>query len=520
MVTPESVPAVQRFRRSLDRAVIRGAAVRVAAIVGCWCTSAAVLWCAVVAVRQGLAADFLVAEPIATIIGIATLAGLATAAIFRDAVFRGQWPTRLAVALETERLDPGLGERLSRAVAFLDEQVGRGRESPVEASLASGLRCLAIEQAAAALPRRLAVPGDPADIKWIGAGSLAAAIALVTAFVVPATWGGANREGDAAGAAVAVPGAGATAVADGAGMPDVARAAIVRRLRAAATVERRVAAVAATLFAEAPGVTRESLPRTSQARLDRLAAIQSEVCDAVRAVRLDVRGLAASPAAVASACLQQLDAFVVAGGETIGGHVVANRLGLVSDRAAAAADALVEAAAALAADTGAANREEPIPDDPWLARAALGLDELSGPGAEAARASSRQADAVAVTDQPAALPAAPPASSSAASLGRDPGGSIDRGAAATTSPSQGSTDQIAASAIDDRPDRPAAAPAAARPTDRGWRPPAPRAPESSAASTLMHEDAPAAYRQAVAEYYRLLRPLPASPGTATEPPQR
>jgi hypothetical protein len=521
MVTPDVSPAVQRFRRSLDRAVIRGSAVRMAAIVGCWCTSAAVLWCAVLAVRQGLAADFLVTAPMATMIGIATLAGLVTAAIFRDAVFRGQWPNRLAVALETERRDASLRERLSRAVAFLDEPLVGSAEGSADAGLSSGLRCLAIEQAAAALPKRLAVPGEPADIKWIGAGGLAAAAALLTALVMPTSRGGAKQEEDTAGTAVTMPAAGAAAGAGNAARP-AARAALVRRLRAAAAVERRVAAVAATLFAESPGAMRASLPRASQARLEQLAAIQAEVCGTVRSVRQEIRSLTGTPAECHAACLEQLDAFGIAGGETIGGHVIANRLGLAGDRAAAAADSLAAAAAALAADTGAAEVEGPILDDPRLARATLGLDELAAAGAQAAddaapissgRASSAAATETATGPARGTAPATP---STVTGQGDEPGGSMARGDAATASPRQGSTGEVATQSADDQPRGPVARPSAAPLADRGWRPPAPQIPASSATSTWIPEDAPAAYRQAVAEYYRLLRPLPAKAAAATE----
>jgi hypothetical protein len=437
-----------------------------------------------------------------------------------------RWPTRLAVALETERRDPRLGERLSRAVAFLDGQVEEGPRLSADAALASGLRRLAIEQAAAALPGRLAVPGEPADIRWIGAGGLAGATALITALVVPASWGGAKHAGAKAGAALTAPAADAAGGADSAAMPDAARAALVRRLRAAAAVERRVAAVAAALFAEAPGASRESLPRESQARLDRLAAIQAEVCDVTRAFRPEIRGLAATPAAVTAACLEQLDAFTAAGGATIGEAVAANRLWSAGDRALDAAAALATAATALAGDSGAMEPEGSVPGDSRLARAALVLDELAAAGDQAADAaassSSLEASAVAAAADAERAPATP--AHGAAGDARDRGGSMARGDAATASPRQATTGQAAEGVVAGRPDGPVAVPSVARQTDRGWRPPVPRPPEPSAAPALIPEDAPPAYRQAVAEYYRLLRPLPAPAGevmeSRREPPPR
>lgn len=527
MATHDSSPAVELFRRSLDRAVIRGCAVRLAGIVGCWAACAAVLWWAVVAVGQGLGggADLMAAAPVATRAGIAVFAGVVTAVIFRDAVFNGRWPTRLAVALETERCDASLGERVSRAVAFLDETddtTEDGRESSADAALARGLRRLAIEQAVAALPGRLAVPGRPSDIAWIGAGVLAGAATLIMALVVPAPRRGATPAGDAAGAEAAGPAAGTAGGQNDAAPADTARLAIVQRLRAAAAIERRVAAVTAALFAEAPGASRDALSRESQARLDRLAAIQAEVCDAVRSIRPEVRGLtatsAATSAALTAACLAQLDGFVTAGGEAIGGHVTANRLGLAGDRAAAAADAIAAAAAVLAGDTGAATREEPIRDDPRLARAAFVLDEIVAVGAlaaeDAARSPSLGATTVAAAPDQERAPTTP--SGAAAGPVRETVGSPARGDAATTSPSQAAAGQAAEGAAAGRPDGLVAGPSGARPADRGWRPPAPHPLESSSTPTAIPEDAPAAYRQAVAEYYRLLRPLPAPGGAAKE----
>jgi len=520
--TRDSSPAVEMFRRSLDRAVIRGCAVRLAGIVGCWAACAAVLWWAVVAVGQGLAgADLMAAAPVATRAAIALVAGLVTAVIFRDAVLDGRWPTRLEVAVETERQKASLGERLSRAVAFLDETddtTDDGRESSADAALARGLRRLAIEQAVAALPGRLAVPCRPADITWIGAGVLAGAAALIMALVVPAPWGGAKPAQHAAEAVVAGPAAGTAGGPNDAAAADTARLAIVQRLRAAAAIERRVAAVTAALFAEAPGASRDTLPRESQARLDRLAAIQAEVCDTVRSIRPEVRGLAATSAVLAPACLEQLDGFVAAGGDRVGGHVTANRLGLAGDRAAAAADAIAAAAAALAGDTGAAAREEPIRDDPRLARAALVLDEIVAAGVPAAEDAARSPSPGATTVAAAPDLDGGPTTPAGAAAGpvRETGGSPARGDGATTSPSQAAAGQATDGAAASRPDKLVAGPSAARPTDRGWRPPAPQPLESSSTPTPIPEDAPAAYRQAVAEYYRLLRPLPVPGGAATE----
>lgn len=528
MVAYDPSPDVDLFRRSLDGAVNRGRGLRLAGVVGCWVTCVVGLGCVAGAVRQGLGAGVTVwmATPLVTVIGIAALAGMVTAVIFRRAFMKGRWPTRLVVALETERRDPRLGERLSRAVAFLDGSVEDGDRLSADAALARGLRRLAIDQAAAALPGRLAVPDEAADVTWIGVGGLAWSAALIAALVVPAAWDGAQRGGEKPPAAVTAPAADAAAAADSAALPEAARAALGRRLRAAAAVERRVAAVSAVLFADAPGLSRESLPRESQARLDRLAAVQAAVCDVATAVRPEIRGLAATPAAVAAACLEHVDAFIAAGGATIGDAVAANRLGSAGDRAREAAAALAAAAAVLAGDSNATEPERAVPDDVPLARAMRLLDELAATGAQATDPavsfSSRGATAPAAAVGADAAPA--PSAGGAAGELRERGGSTARGEAATTAPHQAAADSSAEAADGDRPGGPSAAPTTVRQAGRGWRPPVPRLPEPQGGPAFIPEDAPPGYRQAVAEYYRLLRPLPAPAGTVTksrrEPPPR
>lgn len=509
MTDRDASPATEALRRSLDRAVIRGRALRLAAIVGCWATCAGVIWCVDVALQQafGGRSEF-AAAPWAMPAGIATAAALVTAVIFRAAVFAGRWPTRLAVAIETERRDHRLGERISRAVGFLDEPVADRREPAADAALADGLRQLAIEQARGTLPGRLAVPGATDDLKWIAAGLFAAAAVAVTAVVVPLPRGGTPHEE----AAVPTPQpANNTGDTDDVTSPKATQAAVVRRLRAVAKMERRVADVATMLFAESPGASRESLPRETQSRLDRLASIQSEVCTAVRAVREEIRGLAGAPAARVAACLGELDAFVRVGGESLGEHIAANRLGLGGDRAASAADALAAAAHAWGADASVVAADARVGDDLRLVRLTMVLDELAVAPGESKPDAVNGSDGRAAAEEPAGTPAA--AARAAVGDIDATGRTAAPGGALTTSPAQ----TAAGSAAADLSTAASAGRTGAGAADRGWRPPAGKQAECPPVATGVPEDAPAAYRQAVAEYYRLLRKPSTESAGGTDP---
>jgi hypothetical protein len=512
MTFPETSPGSEVFRRSLDRAVARGRALRLAAILGCWCTCAGVIWGAAVVTRWvlGLGGELGGPEPWPLRAGVAVSAALVTAGLFRAAVCAGRWPTRLAVALETERRDPRLGERLSRAVGFLEEPIAKSDAPTAEAALTGGLRRLAIEQAREALPGRPAVPGAAADLKWIAAGIVAVVAVTITTVAGPARRGGARpaRESDRT-AVHGRPTEGGMR-GDGAVATDAARAAVVRRLDAEAAVERRVADVAAAVFAEAPGARRESLSRETQGRLDRLAAIQAEVCAAVRAARTEIESLAATPAARIEACLRELDAFASVGGEAIGADIAANRLGLAGDRAASAAAAIAAAATALAASGPDREVDGWAADDLRMARATMALDELAvsvgHPLADTASDAGRRA----TTGEPTAT---------ATSVSGGPGGQAETAGSATgpgetrtTSPGQPTEP-----APDARSTVTIDAPSPSRPVGRGWRPPALGAADSKPSDAVVREDAPAAYRPAVAEYYRLLRPQPARDTGSTDP---
>ena len=96
---------------------------------------------------------------------------------------------RMGVALATEASRPLLGERLSRAVEFLDA-ADRGDDP-----LAESLRRLAVADAAAALDEmgRLAVPGAAERLRWIGGGLAVTAAVAVSAWTGPPAWRAAIR---------------------------------------------------------------------------------------------------------------------------------------------------------------------------------------------------------------------------------------------------------------------------------------------------------------------------------------
>ena len=202
-----------------------------------------------VAIAAGAAAELLtprLAGPwrwIAATLGGLSLGGLSLgvlslgAALAGGAAARGRWRSRrpraavarldrLGVALATERRHPWLGERISRAVGFLDDPADRGDTAPLgdgparrdrlrateradhppqgDDPLTRGLRRLAIAQAAEGLDAvpRLAVPGAEARRRWIGAGFVTAAAVAASAWAGPPAWRAAIR-GSVFGAAVA-----------------------------------------------------------------------------------------------------------------------------------------------------------------------------------------------------------------------------------------------------------------------------------------------------------------------------
>jgi hypothetical protein len=304
------------LRHRLDRAVVVAKAAR---LLG-WLGRVAVV---AVAALLGAAAVGTLIAPAGMLSGrwpvVAVVVAGAVAAWWRWA---GQAPTRLDVARASEASHAELGERISRAVAFLDVPTDVTQEPP----LTRGLRELAIEDAARAgeVIRRLPVPGLRLHAAWAAAGSVAVIAWLTFTGMMP--------HDSSAGRLGEVPSLDAPVVA-----PEVDHSQAAARLAAVAAVESRLAEILALRFAAAPGQTVDSLPGEQQRDLVRLAEIHAESQRAVHRIRSE---LATKDTPAAQAAVQQLGPFDDASGDTIGRIITVNRLASAAAGARQCADTL------------------------------------------------------------------------------------------------------------------------------------------------------------------------------------
>jgi hypothetical protein len=211
MAAPAS-PIVERFRGRIDAAV---AAARAAAVAGLVGRLACVAASAVVAVA---ALDLALRRPGFWAGGSVVAAVVAVAAWRLLAGFGRRFADRLRIARAFETAHPELGERVSRAVEFLDDlpdgSAARGSDRTVQATpteprrdgshrpavpemspVTRGLRSLALEQAAAAVDGlgRPPMPGLRAELLWCVTGLAAVAAVWAAAVARPQSWGIAVR---------------------------------------------------------------------------------------------------------------------------------------------------------------------------------------------------------------------------------------------------------------------------------------------------------------------------------------
>lgn len=232
----------------------------------------------------------------------------------------GQAPSRLDVARASEASHAELGERISRAVPFLDVPTDVAQEPP----LTHGLRELAIEDAARAgeVIRRLPVPGLRLHAAWAVAGS----VALITWLAVART----VLHDSSAGRPLQVRSLDAPVVA-----PEVDHSHAAARLAAVAAVESRLAEILALRFAAAPGQTVDSLTDGQVQDLGKLAEVHEESLRIVHRIRAE---LAAEDTPEAQAAVEQLASLDDASGDRIGRVIVANRLASAATGARLCAD--------------------------------------------------------------------------------------------------------------------------------------------------------------------------------------
>lgn len=268
--------ASARLARPLDRAVVIARAGRLLDLVGRLVCAAILAILAVLLTRAvGLGLPF-PAGPIA----VATAIGIAGWQASR----RWKWPDRLATAMAIERAHPRIGEKISRAVAFINASC----EKPVSQMDLPGVSLMteALDEATAALEGvaidrsgRHPLRGPLIPLEWPTAG-LASAVAfsiamlvapgrlvqpLADAFLPPRTVQEISR----------VP------PVEPASRFPIGAVAAASRLAGAAATEERLAAALLARFARSPGVARDELSRGEQDWLDEIASLQAVIAEDV-----------------------------------------------------------------------------------------------------------------------------------------------------------------------------------------------------------------------------------------------
>lgn len=453
--------SVAMLRRRLDQAVAAAWAVR---LVG-WLGRVAVIDLAIAIVVALVASAS--GGAVVPMIRAAILLATPPAALVTWWMWSGDRPTRLAVAQAAEAANPILGERLSRAVEWLDA----ADEAAPPSRLSIGLRQLALENAVAAGIDRLPMPGLGVHGPWILAGGIACAVLLA-----------APREPRS-------PIAGRPAAESPAAvMPEIVDAG--ERLARAAAIETRLADILLESFAAAPGVIASALADGLQKNLAALAAVQRDTLDGVALVR---ERLAAgdSPAARAAVAMLEPAAGI---GSDVAAAIADNRLAIAAAEAARLAELFRSSAAILGMPTPATPAGMPSPESPVVVearRVEAALDRIEArlrgeprPAAGTSTAAATPPRAADGDRMPAGSTAVPSSSVAESS----PGGMSSR----TTAPgfAAGEAETL----------RPDAAAEALR--ERVWS----LLPAGSRPSVVRGSaaDAPPEYRAAVDLYYQLL----------------
>jgi hypothetical protein len=483
MHDPATHPAsvVVTLRRRLDQALVAAWVVRLLGWLGrvAVIDLAAVVVASVVAVASGVAALPLMRW----VAGTATL----PAAVVAWWLWAGDRPTRLAVARAAEAACPSLGERLSRAVGWLDTAA----DPALASSLSAGLRRLAIEDAAAAASGRLPTPGLAGHGPWIVAGGVAVAVLLAAIREPLLPVGGLPPE---------------TPFAAAAAFPELIDAG--ERLGRAASIERRLEGILAERFAAAPGVAAFSLADEAQNDLASLAAIQRATIEGITAVRDRLSAIDQPAARAAMALLQP--AGDVAFGDDVAEAIADNRLARAATGAARLAGVLAESAVILGGLRSAAPAGMPALESRSVAearRVEAVLDRVearirSGPGPATGSPATATTASGQIVRQPDGGPTRP--------VG--PGASADAGSGAAGTSATTTEPRFAAGAAESARSEEGRATVRTRVWSllpAGSRPSAVRGSEA---------DAPPEYRDAVDLYYELLWESLASERKAAQHP--
>lgn len=344
---------VQWLRNRIDRAVLLARCARMAGCLGrAACIAVPVVMVAAACDTVLHPRDF---PPGRFVIAGATVLGLVIA-WWR---WSGTRPTRLDAALAAEAVHPELGERISRAVGFLEEP-----EEPADHGMGRGLRGLAVTQAAAAAARisRMPTPGLHTHAPWMAAGVAAVGSLVGAALLLPSPWGeavrrqmfmeprAASRDRGLGGDARRPVGAGSAQAPGGDGLPRPVTIAAAE-LAAAAAIESRLADGLAARFALLPGRAAESLSGDQRQELAALAVVHRETVAAIRAAR-DTMASAGDPSPSIRESQGLLEGIPAVTHDTTDVEIVANRLAMAAEGAARTARIAAAAAAALGAHAG------------------------------------------------------------------------------------------------------------------------------------------------------------------------
>jgi hypothetical protein len=470
---PATPPSVT-LRRRLDRAV---AIARMVRFLG-WLGRVAVV--AALALLIEREAELLMRPP-----GFLLGRWPVITAVFLGAVavwwrWAGRAPSRLDVARAIEADHADVGERISRAVFFLDPATDAQRESP----LTRGLRELAVDEAAQAMAafRHLPVPGLRFHAPWAVAGSVAVIAWLAAAPTVPSAGrrdGREDRRGDMS----------ATESPQDSRAVDHTQSA--SRLAAVAATEAHLADVLARCFAAAPGRMVDTLPDDEQRNLVVLAEIHDESLQAMQQIRAE---LATHDTPAAQAAARQLGLLDDTAGGSIGVAISGNRLASAATGAARYADALMAAVRLLGGEAArgvTAMGQLPPREAVRMRRAEAALADIEQQRRDGRQVAAGREAAVASAGQQSERESRQPERDQAAgSAGAESGGQVTP--VAPSDPRFAAGDAAIA--------RPVAA--AERPQARVWR----LLPEAVRpfASSGGEADVPPDYRAAVDRYYQLV----------------
>lgn len=351
--------STERLRAAIDGRVATARVVHGLGVLGrIGCVAACVWAIAIIAGRvTGAGVN-------ARLITVAVLAAAAIAAWLFARRAIASWPTRLAIALAAERTQPEIGERISRAIDFLDDTTAGGDGSPT-------LKALAIEQAGDAAERIGAAPiaGAARHLFFAAAATMALSLLAITA----------TRRDTVTTHATTTTEAPGDESSRGTVRPTFDRLSAAgqaaARIATLAEFERQLAGSLAGWFAEAPGFAAVDVPARRRLAIAEAAALHDNCLVSVSADAdmLAAAATAADEAALSSA-LANLAADVDASQATISAAIRDHRLAAAAEAAGRLADRLAEVAALLGIPVAATGNGSLEPQRPLDGNEPLVLD--------------------------------------------------------------------------------------------------------------------------------------------------